>query len=153
VVSTNAGSSSGWQWPAASSTTPLRFSYYFYAAGDGATQLAACTGGQPSCLLEDNILAAFTPAQLTSGQWLTLFDRRADECLFSWAERTWPDWFSPTGQSVSVADNFYYRCYQGGACLATRGDRHVYVYRADIGLIDIGETAGWLQQAGCPALP
>ena len=153
VATTRAGDSTGWQWPATEQALPLRFSYYFYAAAQDQPGLHACTGTERSCLLDTSLLRSVSSAELADGQWLTLFDRRADECLFSWAERSWPDWFSPSGQGVSAAADFYYRCYQGGACLATRGDRHVYVYRADIGLIDIGETAGWLQQAGCPALP
>jgi hypothetical protein len=75
------------------------------------------------------------------------------ECLFGWAERTFPDWFAPGGAASNTLAPYYYRYYsQTNAYLATSSaDNHVY-YLGPLSpnsILDVGPLAGWLSAAGC----
>lgn len=74
-------------------------------------------------------------------------------CLFDWAERTYPTLFAPAGASSVGAASYYYRYYsQTGAFLATSSaDNHVYYRGPNSGdaTVDVGELSTWLATAGC----
>lgn len=75
------------------------------------------------------------------------------DCLFAWAERTYPSYFAPSGGSSSTALDYRYRYYSGtNAYLATAArDGHLYYYGTLSGqtLLDLGMAATWLGTAGC----
>ena len=76
----------------------------------------------------------------------------SSDCLFNWAERTYPTLFSPTAASNTLAP-YYYRYYsQTNAYLATSSaDNHVY-YLGPISnnaVLDVGALPTWLATAGC----
>jgi len=77
------------------------------------------------------------------------------DCLFSWAERTYPQFFSPAGGISASYAQYYYRFYSGtGNYLATSSaNDHVYVLAPDYGTvpIDVGTAADFLASAGCLA--
>ncbi len=88
-------------------------------------------------------LVTVTPATFHSGS----------DCLFNWAERTFPNFFSPAGMASSTLEPFYYRHYsQSQAYLGTSiADSHVYYVGPLSGhsVLDIGALSGWLMAAGC----
>jgi hypothetical protein len=76
------------------------------------------------------------------------------DCLFNWAERTFPQFFAPAGNAPS--QNFapyYYRFYSGtGNYLASSSaDDHVWVLGPISGgnTEDVGAVAAYLPQSGC----
>jgi virginiamycin B lyase len=74
------------------------------------------------------------------------------DCLFNWAERTYPTLFAPTTTSNTLAP-YYYRYYsQTRAYLATSSaDNHVY-YLGPISnnaILDVGALSTWLGTASC----
>jgi hypothetical protein len=83
--------------------------------------------------------AAFGPAQFN--------------CLFDWAERTYPELFSPPGAASNWSEPYDYRYYpQTHAYLARSvADEHVYYLGPLSGhtILDVGEMAAWLVTAGC----
>jgi len=78
------------------------------------------------------------------------------DCLFNWAERTYPELFAPAASSSTSAP-YYYRYYsQTGAYLGTSSaDNHVY-YLGPISsdsILDAGALSTWLATAGCSQVP
>lgn len=74
------------------------------------------------------------------------------DCLFNWAERTYPTLFAPAAASATFAP-YYYRYYSlTNAYLGTSSvDNHVY-YVGSISsnaLLDVGALSTWLVSAGC----
>lgn len=75
------------------------------------------------------------------------------DCLFNWAEKTYPTLFAPAAASNTLAP-YYYRYYpQTLAYLATSTtDNHVY-YLGTISnntVLDVGDLPTWQTAAGCP---
>jgi len=77
----------------------------------------------------------------------------AHDCLFSWAERTYPQFFSPAGAASVTYAPYYYRYYSGtGNYLATSSaDNHVWVLGpiSEDSLLDVGLITNLLTRAGC----
>jgi len=75
------------------------------------------------------------------------------DCLFNWAERTYPALFAPAAAASITLAPWYYRHYsQTDAYLGTSSaDNHVY-YRgpnSSHATLDVGTLATWLATAGC----
>lgn len=75
------------------------------------------------------------------------------DCLFNWAEKTYPTLFAPAAASNTLTP-YYYRYYpQTLAYLATSAtDNHVY-YLGTISnntVLDVGDLPTWQTAAGCP---
>jgi len=77
----------------------------------------------------------------------------ASDCLFDWAEATYPQFFSASGTASAASPPYYYRYYPGARnYLATSSaDNHIWVYGPSFGtsLVDVGSTPGFLATAGC----
>jgi hypothetical protein len=76
----------------------------------------------------------------------------AANCVFDWAERTYPQFFSPAGAASATMAPYYYRYYAGtGAYLATSwADNHLWLLGAAFGgLLDVGARADFLAMTGC----
>ena len=82
-------------------------------------------------------------------------------CLFDWAEKTYPDLFSPVpGQTVVIADPFtfpYYYTYRTysntGAYLGVSSlDNHVHYIASDKKLQDVDELWKWLEKSSCQSI-
>lgn len=75
------------------------------------------------------------------------------DCLFDWAERSYPQYFAPNGVLSSTSAPYYYRYYPGTAnYLATSTvDDHVWVLGPVSGnsLFDVAPIASFLTTAGC----
>ncbi len=75
------------------------------------------------------------------------------DCLFTWAEKTYPNLFAPAGAMSNTAAQYYYRYYaQTNAYLATSSaDNHVYYLgpSSNDSILDVGELSTWLATAGC----
>lgn len=75
------------------------------------------------------------------------------DCLFNWAERTYPEAFSPAGAVSSTSAPYYYRYYSQTRAYLGRSsaDNHVYYLGPLSGnsVLDVGALAGWLVTAGC----
>lgn len=71
------------------------------------------------------------------------------DCLFSWAERNYPQLFAPAATSQTSAP-YYYRFYSGTqAYLGTAStDGNVYYLKGGR-LENVGPASGWLVTAGC----
>lgn len=75
------------------------------------------------------------------------------ECLFAWAEKTYPDVLAPAGAATQTLAPYTYRYYPGSqAHLGTSSaDSHLY-YRGSLSqgaILDLGDVAGWMGKAGC----
>lgn len=77
----------------------------------------------------------------------------SSDCLFNWAQRAYPTWFSPASASSVAVAPYYYRYYpQTQTYLGTSSaNNHVYYYGPLSGnaLLDVGALTGWLTTAGC----
>jgi hypothetical protein len=77
----------------------------------------------------------------------------SSDCLFNWAERTYPNWFAPVPAISTTLAQYYYRYYaQTNAYLGTSSaDNHVYYVGplSNNSLLDVGALSGWLSTAGC----
>lgn len=73
------------------------------------------------------------------------------DCLFNWAEKNYPNLFSPVGYPTSVWSIYTYRWYSAtNAYLGVSSqDNHVYYMGADGLLQDEGPLSDWLPRAGC----
>lgn len=73
------------------------------------------------------------------------------ECLFDWAEASYPELFSPAGTETAFLSPYHYRFYSStNAYLGVSDeDDHVY-YLSPVGaLMDLGDLNAWLDVAGC----
>lgn len=75
------------------------------------------------------------------------------DCLFNWAERTYPTLFAPAGATSTTSAPYYYRYYsQTSAYLATSSaDNHVYYLgpASNSTILDAGALSTWLANANC----
>ena len=71
-------------------------------------------------------------------------------CLFDWAERHYPDLFSPASAN-QFSDPYTYRYYQNTQSYVgvSSLDNHVYYLNPAGVLSDVGELSGWLTTSGC----
>ena len=79
------------------------------------------------------------------------------DCLFDWAERTYPTLFAPARATSVTQAPYYYRYYATmQAYLATSStDSHVYYYgpQSRNTLVDLGSLSSRAAAANCPADP
>jgi hypothetical protein len=72
--------------------------------------------------------------------------------VFSWAERTYPDFFSPANGASQSITGYRFRAYNGGGFLAVNdsGIAHLYYLGPLSGntVLDLGLLSSWLTQAG-----
>jgi uncharacterized delta-60 repeat protein len=78
----------------------------------------------------------------------------ANDCLFNWAERIYPELFPSAEVSMATYAPFYYRYYPGKAnYLATSSaDNHIWVLGPSFlgnSLLDVGPVASFMTTAGC----
>jgi triacylglycerol lipase len=77
----------------------------------------------------------------------------APDCLFNWAEITYPSLFAPMGAISNTLAPYYYRYYpQTNAYLATSSaDNHVYYLgpSSNNSIFDVGALLPLLSTAGC----
>jgi hypothetical protein len=73
------------------------------------------------------------------------------ECLFNYAEKTYPTAFAPAGGTTQSQDTFVYRYYaKSNTYLAINStNNHVYYVGVAGVLEDQGDLSGWLTKAGC----
>ncbi|MFA6441154.1 MAG: hypothetical protein WCV99_02390 [Sterolibacterium sp.] len=76
--------------------------------------------------------------------------QQQSDCLFNWAELSFPEFFAPRAQSVT-AEPIYYRYYtQSTAYLAITASRLYYLGPVSAGTVaDLGEVATWHVTSGC----
>lgn len=75
------------------------------------------------------------------------------DCLFNYAEKTYPTYFAPAGATSARALDYYYRYYSTTDAylgIAAR-DNHFYYYGPLSGttLLDLGAASDWFTVAGC----
>jgi len=71
------------------------------------------------------------------------------DCLFNWAETSFPEYFSPRTQSQSAAP-YYGRVYPPSTILAIGFNRLLYLGPLSPNtVLDLGDVATWYPQAGC----
>jgi len=71
------------------------------------------------------------------------------DCLFNWAEITFPQLFSPSGSQSHTLDVYYYRQYAGDTYLGiSSADNHLY-YLSGGSMGDVGLASQWYATAGC----
>lgn len=79
--------------------------------------------------------------------------KNPSDCIFDWAERTYPQLFAPAGAASASYAPYYLRYYSGTATyLATSSaDNHVWVLGPATGyaLFDVGPLTAFLGLAGC----
>lgn len=78
---------------------------------------------------------------------------RTSDCLFNWAERSYPQYFAPAGAASQTSTPYYFRYYAGtGNYLATSSaDSDLWVLGVDTGgnLLNLGPQSNYLVSAGC----
>ncbi len=71
------------------------------------------------------------------------------DCLFNWAENTYPQYFSPAHGTSKILGEYYYRQYFGNIYIGISSkDNHLY-YLIGGNMGDAGTVAQWYAQAGC----
>jgi len=71
------------------------------------------------------------------------------DCLFNWAEASFPDYFAPRTQSQSVPP-YYGRLYPPGTVLAIAFNKLLYLGPLSAGaVLELGDVATFLSRAGC----
>lgn len=71
-------------------------------------------------------------------------------CLFDWAERQYPHFFSPQGVPTNLTSfGSYYRHYYGTGWYLEASNGRIAASSAFHGYYDLGDAAHWVQQAGC----
>ena len=75
----------------------------------------------------------------------------ATECLFNWAEGSYPGLFGQVGQFTQVSSVFDYRYYPGTQSYVgvSSTDYHVYYQGPDGNRTDEGPWTSWLATANC----
>lgn len=75
---------------------------------------------------------------------------QSSDCLFDWAELSFPEFFAPRAQS-QTAEPYYYRYYsQTTAYLAITASRLYYLGPVSAGAVaDLGDVATWYATSGC----
>jgi imidazolonepropionase-like amidohydrolase len=73
------------------------------------------------------------------------------ECLFTWAEGSYPHLFAPAGSFTEVSGVYNYRYYPATNAYVgvSSADNHVYYMGADATLTNVGLLSDWLPKAGC----
>lgn len=97
------------------------------------------------------------PAEALMRQWFNPWFNgvgiNQSDCIFNWAERTYPEFFVPAGTASANYAPYYYRYYSGTAnYLATSStDSHLLLLGPVSGnsLLDIGLITSLLTTAGC----
>lgn len=81
----------------------------------------------------------------------TSIAKTAANCLFNWAEKNYPGYFSPSGAVTQTYTPYTYRYYSNTKIYlgVSAIDNHVYYQTPDGELIDVGESSYWLTQAEC----
>jgi hypothetical protein len=103
-------------------------------------------------------LALLCPAASTWAQTagVSAVSASTADCIFAWAEKSLPQFFSPAGGASSSAPPYYYRYYAAsGNYLATSSaDSHVWALgSATAGqLLDLGLASNYLAPSACSAL-
>jgi hypothetical protein len=74
------------------------------------------------------------------------------DCIFDWAERDFPQFFSPAKASSAVYQNFYYRYYATTGVYLATNDNVLWALGPPTGnaLLSLGPMSNFLQSAGCP---
>lgn len=71
------------------------------------------------------------------------------DCLFNWAETSYPEYLSPRVQSLSAAP-YYFRYYPPATYLAISASRLLYLGPLSASVIlDLGDVASWYFNSGC----
>ncbi|MCX7176074.1 MAG: hypothetical protein NT159_19555 [Proteobacteria bacterium] len=80
----------------------------------------------------------------------TVSTQQQPDCLFNWAETSFPNFFAPRALSLS-ADPYYYRYYsQTNAYLAIASSRLYYLGPVSSGTVaDLGDVVTWYATSGC----
>jgi hypothetical protein len=73
------------------------------------------------------------------------------ECLFNWAEGTYPDLFAPSGSLTMDSSDYTYRHYSATNAYAgvSSVDNDFYYKAADGILKNVGPLSDWLTKADC----
>lgn len=75
------------------------------------------------------------------------------DCLFNWAERTYPEIFAPAGAVSANFPPYYYRYYSktGTYLASSSADSHIWILSPLFGnvLLDVAPVEAYLSVAGC----
>lgn len=116
---------------------PVSGSIFIAWSGD-CTGMGACTVSMNAAR---NVTATFISTSASSGA----------DCVFNWAERTYPEFFAPTGDGSSIFESFYYRVSLSTGNYLALYDNHLWVLGPATGnsLLNIGPMSLYLTLAGC----
>jgi hypothetical protein len=105
----------------------------------------ACSGSATTCSL------TLTSTAAAGASFTATLPSAPSDCLFDWAERTYPDWFAPAGTTSETLSGYYLRHYLGSqAYLGSANGELYYLGPLTNGAIsDLGLLSHWLTTAGC----
>lgn len=139
---------------------PMRRDYAFEARAGS----LACSGAEAALCydnqsLPDPITAETEVAEVARWQGrvvaagVTIGPRTAVDCLFDWAEKSYPAYLAPARAPTLAWLPYVFRAYPGsGAYLGvSAADRHLYYLGPASGglLLDLGQAAAWSKDAQC----
>ena len=104
--------------------------------------------GGPEDNYQINYYSHFSNYYSNLKQWLS---DPAINCLFNWAENSYPSLFSPAGTATINSSPYTYRYYGNtNAYIGVSSlDNHVYYLGPDRILLDVGNFPGWLKNSDC----
>lgn len=118
-------------------------------------------GNQDACPNTDIPGSAFTQLTMLDNNWQLILDTDSPrtilltqaECLFTWAAKSYPDYFAAaSGQSQTLGAYYYQHWAGSNSILGIATDKQRVVYVGPLsggGLLDLGDLASWLGMAGC----
>ncbi len=123
---------------------------------DSGNQLGGvgCLGGKCLALVNSGIVLRMDeggPAQV--GEVYGAFLTSLPDCIFNWAEATYPSLFAPAGTQSTSLGSYYLRYYTGTiSYLGTSSiDQHLYYLGpwSSNTILDLGPALTWYATAGC----
>jgi hypothetical protein len=146
-----ASSSATCAWTASTSTPWLHLAG---SGGSGNSSLAFSVDANSGASRSGSIVIgklAYTVTQEASSAPAPI-TAAAIDCLFNWAEKTYPELFAPTPAQSTDADNYRFRFYSGTSAYlgAFNGQRLDYVGPQSNGtILQLGDLATWIKTAAC----
>lgn len=107
------------------------------------------SGVQPLTQEQKNALLAWAAAGFPERAAAPPDPHAKPDCLFNWAEASYPSLFAPRTQS-QIATPYYFRFYPPGTYLAVAADRLLYFGPlSPSAILDLGDVSTWYPMAGC----
>lgn len=123
-------------------------------SGNGSGKLAYTVDANPGTLTRIGTISVggqlFTVTQLGANG--SPISAATADCVFSWAEKTYPEQFFPPPAATETIGNDYYRYYAGSNAFLGAASFQLLKYVGPLSsgnVLELGDLAYWMATAGC----